>query len=224
MFDNLTEGNYYEFPSFEVALYSILLAFVLSSAISFTYHLTSQGSLSRNFIQAMVLSSIVTCMVIMAVGNNVAAGFGIMGAIAIIRFRLKVENPRNIIFIFAALSVGVGAGVYGYSIAVAGTIVFCVMSLILHVSPYGSKVLDKEFNLELLLLEEHAASLVEQYLENHCRDFRLMMIADRTRGTKYEYFITLKADVDKESFYASLKEQAAFINVSLERSDNLGQL
>ena len=95
MFEDLAVDRFYEFPSFEVALFSILLSFVLSSAISFTYHLTNQGTLSRNFVQAMMLSSIVTCMVIMAVGNNIAAGFGIMGAIAIVRFRLRVENPRK---------------------------------------------------------------------------------------------------------------------------------
>ncbi len=56
MFDFLPEGDYYEFPSFEVALFSILLSFVLSSLIGFVYHFTNQGNLSRNFIQAMVLS------------------------------------------------------------------------------------------------------------------------------------------------------------------------
>ena len=117
MFDVLTEGDFYEVPSFEVALFSIFLSFALSSVLSFVYHYTSKSSLSRNFVQAMILSSIVTCMVIMAVGNNVAAGFGIMGAIAIVRFRMRVENPRNIIFIFASLGIGIAAGVYGYSIA-----------------------------------------------------------------------------------------------------------
>ena len=107
MFDALAEETFYEFPSFKVALFSILLSFVLSSVIALTYQLTSKGSaFSRNFFQAMVLSSVVTCMVIMAVGNNLAAGFGIIGAIAIIRFRMRIDNPRNIIFIFAALSVG----------------------------------------------------------------------------------------------------------------------
>lgn len=224
MFDVLTDGDFYEVPSFEVALFSIFLSFVLSSIISFTYHLTSQGTLSRNFIQAMILSSIVTCMVIMAVGNNVAAGFGIMGAIAIVRFRLRVENPRNIIFIFGALAVGIASGVYGYSIAIAGTGVFCLVAFVLYISPYGSKVLDQEFNLEFLLLTETPNSVPEELLDRKCKDYRVLSIANRTRGNKYQVFITLNQETNKDDFFAELSAHEGFENIKLERSDNLTQL
>ena len=105
--------SYYEFPSFKVAVFSLLLAFVLSSVIALTYKFTHRGiSYSGNFFQAMILASSATSMVIMAVGNNVAVGFGIIGAIAIIRFRTRINEPRNIIFIFASLGVGIATGVY----------------------------------------------------------------------------------------------------------------
>jgi ABC-type spermidine/putrescine transport system permease subunit II len=75
MLDNLLDQSFYEFPSFKVALFSLLLAFVLSSVIAFTYKWTYRGiSYSGNFFQAMVLSSIATATVIMAVGNNVCGG------------------------------------------------------------------------------------------------------------------------------------------------------
>ena len=225
MFDNLFDGSYYEFPSFEVALYSIVLSFVLSSLIAFTYHLTNKGAaLSRNFIQAMIMSSIVTCMVIMAVGNNVAAGFGIMGAIAIIRFRMRIENPRNIIFIFASLSVGVATGVYGYSIALAGSLVFCVIAFLLYVSPYGSKRLSQEFNLQFLLLNEIPVSVVVSLLNEKCEDYRMIKVANRNRGDRYDYFVTLKQGLNKQEFYEFLKKQEGILNIELERSDNLTRL
>ena len=224
MFDVLTEGDFYEVPSFEVALFSIFLSFALSSVLSFVYHYTSKSSLSRNFVQAMILSSIVTCMVIMAVGNNVAAGFGIMGAIAIVRFRMRVENPRNIIFIFASLGIGIAAGVYGYSIAVAGTLVFSLVTLVLYVSPYGTKVLDREFMLEFLLLTEFPESEMRNILNARCTDCRMISVANRARGNKHEFFITLNEETTKEAFYAELVQHSGFENVKLERSDNLTQL
>lgn len=224
MFDVLTEGDFYEVPSFQVALFSIFLSFVLSSILSFTYHYTSKSSLSRNFVQAMILSSIVTCMVIMAVGNNVAAGFGIMGAIAIVRFRMRVENPRNIIFIFASLSIGIAAGVYGYSIAVAGTLVFCLVALVLFISPYGTKVLDKEFMLEFLLLTDVPDGIMKGILTSRCKDYRMISISNRTRGNRHEFFITLNEKTTKEAFYAELLNHEGIENVKLERSDNLTRL
>ncbi len=224
MFESIAEGDFYEVPSFEVALFSIFLSFVLSSIISFTYHLTSKSSLSRNFVQAMILSSIVTCMVIMAVGNNVAAGFGIMGAIAIVRFRMRVENPRNIIFIFATLSVGIAAGVYGYSIAIAGTGVYCIVSYVLYLSPYGTKILDKEFTLSFILLEAMTEEAMMELLRSQCLEFRLLSVSNRNKGNRYEIFITLNQETKRENFYANLVAHEGFDNVKLERSDNLTQL
>jgi uncharacterized membrane protein YhiD involved in acid resistance len=163
-------------------------------------------------------------MVIMAVGNNVAAGFGIMGAIAIVRFRMRVENPRNIIFIFASLGIGIAAGVYGYSIAVAGTLVFCLVSLVLYVSPYGSKVLDKEFMLEFLLLTEVPETVMIDLLNARCTDCRMISVANRTRGNRHLCFITLNEQTTKEALYAELVQHKGFENVKLERSDNLTKL
>ena len=224
MLDFLPEGDYYEFPSFEVALFSILLSFILSSLVGFIYHFTNQGAFSRNFIQAMVLSSIVTCMVIMAVGDNVAAGFGIMGAIAIVRFRMRIENPRNIIFIFGALSIGIALGVYGYSIAIAGTTVFCFVALLLHYSAYGKKILDQEFNLYFLLLKEASEAEMKAFLDTRCTRFRVLSVANRNRGNRYDLFVSLKVKYTRQEFMQDLAEHESFQNVRLERSDNLTRL
>ncbi len=224
MFDFLPTDEYYDFPSFEVALFSILLSFVLSSAIGFVYHFTNQGALSRNFIQAMVLSSVVTCMVIMAVGDNVAAGFGIMGAIAIVRFRMRIENPRNIIFIFGALSVGIALGVYGYSIAISGTIVFCFLAILLHFSPYGKKTLDQEYNISFLLLSEFTEDQMNEFLDARCQESRLLSIANRNKGNRYDFFVMLKENLSRSEFLDDISDFEAITNVQLERSDNLRKL
>jgi len=139
MLDRFLEGlNYYDYPSFQMALYSLLLAFVLSTVIAFIYRFTfKESNFSDQFFQAMILGSMVSAMVMMSVGDNLAAGFGIIGAVAIIRFRTEIKNPRNIIFIFFALSIGIASGVYGYAIAIAGTIIFSIVALLLHYSPFG---------------------------------------------------------------------------------------
>lgn len=225
MFDALSEETFYEFPSFKVALFSILLSFVLSSVVAVTYQLTSRGSaFSRNFFQAMVLSSIVTCMVIMAVGNNLAAGFGIIGAIAIIRFRMKVDNPRNIVFIFAALSVGIAAGVYGYSIAIAGTAVFCLVVFLLFISDYGYKSLSSEFSLLFTLLHEEQNPQIHNILREQCRDCRMIKVVNSKRGDRYEYNITLKKHIDRAQFFSDLKGMEELRDVRMGRSDNLNRL
>ena len=96
-------------------IFSASLAFILSVSIGLTYVKTFRGlSYSRNFVQAIMLSSIVTAMVIHAIGDSVAIGIGTLGALSIIRFRTNLKDPRDIIFLFAALAAGITCGIGAY--------------------------------------------------------------------------------------------------------------
>ena len=225
MFDSLLDQSFYEFPSFKVAVFSLLLAFVLSTVIAFTYKITYRGiSYSGNFFQAMVLSSSATSMVIMAVGNNIAVGFGIIGAIAIIRFRTRINEPRNIIFIFASLGVGIATGVYGYSIAIAGTLVFCTVALMLHFSS-ASKTNLFLYGLTFNLDDPQAISEVLEFLDTYCDSHFLMTIGDgKMEGERYEYQITLKKNVDHKAIYRNLSQIEGVRNVRLNRKNNSERL
>jgi len=225
MFENFLDQSYYEFPSFKVAVFSLLLAFVLSTVIAFTYKYTYRGiSYSGNFLQAMILSSLATSMVIMAVGNNIAVGFGIIGAIAIIRFRTRINEPRNIIFIFASLGVGIATGVYGYSIAISGTLIFCTVAIMLYYSPHGKSHLFL-YSLTFSMGQKEVISEVINFLENNCVSYFLMSIGDsKNEGERYEYQISLKKDVDHKDLYRNFIQIEGITNVRLNRRDNSERL
>ena len=88
-------------------LLSFLCAFFLSSIIAIVYERTFQGlSWSRGLMQSMVLGSIITCLLMIAIGDNVARGIGIVGSLAIVRFRTNLRDPRDLVFLFAALGAG----------------------------------------------------------------------------------------------------------------------
>jgi uncharacterized membrane protein YhiD involved in acid resistance len=224
MLDNLLDQSFYEFPSFKVALFSLLLAFVLSTVIAFTYKWTYRGiSYSGNFFQAMVLSSIATATVIMAVGNNVAVGFGIIGAIAIIRFRTRVNEPRNIIFIFASIGVGIASGVYGYAIAVAGTLIFCAVAVMLNFSGLSKSDLFL-YALTFSLGQEEVTQEVLDFLEKNCDSYHLMSIGDKVESERFEYQITLKDNVDHKDLYRNFRQIEGVTNVRLNRKNNSERL
>jgi uncharacterized membrane protein YhiD involved in acid resistance len=202
----------------------LLLAFVLSTVIAFTYKWTYRGiSYSGNFFQAMVLSSIATATVIMAVGNNVAVGFGIIGAIAIIRFRTRVNEPRNIIFIFASIGVGIAAGVYGYAIAVAGTLIFCAVAVMLNFSGLSKSDLFL-YALSFSLSQEEITQEVLDFLERNCDSYNLMSIGDKVDSERFEYQITLKDDIDHKDLYRNFRQIEGVTNVRLNRKNNSERL
>jgi hypothetical protein len=173
MLKDLFNRTFYEFPSFEVALFSLLLSFVLSTVIAFTYQKTYRGvAFSRNLFQTIVLSSMAASMVIMAVGDSLAVGFGIIGAVAIIRFRATLANPRDLIFVFTSLAVGIATGVYGYSIAIAGTLVFCTVAFLLNLSPYGKTTSNSNI-LRFNLPADAGVERVQAQLATYCDEYHL---------------------------------------------------
>lgn len=124
-------------PTVITIAYTMLLSFMLSTLIAIVYEKTFRGlSYSRNYVQALVLSSLVAATVMQAIGDSLARGLGMLGALAIIRFRTNLKDPRDIIFMFAALAAGIACGVKGYSIAVVGTLSFCTVAGILYFLPF----------------------------------------------------------------------------------------
>lgn len=225
MFDSLIDHSFYEFPSFKVAVFSLLLAFVLSTVIAFTYKYTFRGiSYSGNFFQAMILSSPATAMVIMSVGNNVAVGFGIIGAIAIIRFRTRVNEPRNIIFIFASIGVGIASGVYGYSIAIAGTLIFCSTATMLYFSSHGKSSLYM-YTLTFNIAQKENIGTVTDFLKLNCDSFFFISLGrGKEESERYEYRISLKNDSGHKDLYRNMLQMEGVSNVKLTRRDNSERL
>jgi hypothetical protein len=164
-------------PSFYVVLLTTLFAFFLSSIIAITYEFTTQSIYRRaHFIQAIVLIGMVAAMVMQAIGDSLARGLGIMGALSIIRFRTVLDDPRNITFMFASLGVGIATGVLGFGIALTGTLVFCCGAIILRFSPMSNNnELIGEIRLQLPK-QDGVREGVEKILSRQCRDFELEQI------------------------------------------------
>ena len=99
-----------EFSSEALAL-ALLLSFVLGQVIAFTYNRTHTGlSYSRSFTQSLVLMMMVVSLVMFVIGNNIITAFGLIGALALIRFRNVLKDTRDTVFVFIALVMGMAAG------------------------------------------------------------------------------------------------------------------
>ncbi len=220
MFDLFSSREYYELPSFQTAVYSLLLSFVLSILLAVTYQVTERGQgYSRNLFQAIVLGSMVTSMVLMAIGDSIARGLGILGAIAIIRFRARMNSPRNVIFIFAALSIGIATGVYGYRIAIAGTLSFCAVSFLLSFSGYGSKLILENI---LVISAENTVMTekVESVINSLCDKLYLIRIQKSNKETRLRYRVTIKKDITRETLAQKLRELEGITNVRISVREN----
>ena len=79
-------------------------------------------------IETQIVLSIVGAMIMLIVGASLARAFGIAGAANLIRYRAKIEDPKDAVVMLSTLAVGLASGVGLFGIAAAST-VFLVITL-----------------------------------------------------------------------------------------------
>ena len=125
--------------SLQVAILALLLAFVLGQVIAWTYIWTHSGlSYSRSFTQSLVLMTLVVSLVMFVIGNNIITAFGLLGALALIRFRNVLKDTRDTVFVFMSLVVGMAVGSQRFLIAILGTLAMLVVVLYLSATSFGT--------------------------------------------------------------------------------------
>lgn len=206
-------------PTFEMVVFTFLLAFLCSTLIAFVYYFTSPTTLKTgNYIQSLILSSLIATMILQSIGDSVASGLGILGALTIINFRTSFRDPRDIIFMFAALGTGIACGSYVFLIAIMGTGIFCFVAVCLKFTPFhiGNHVI---WEMRVRIEDASKTPAMEQVFEKYCRKFSLDDIRNesvKSTGSivqEREYFLVLHNDEQNLELMQTLES----IGISVRR-------
>ncbi len=73
-------------------------------------------------IQTQIILAVVGAVVMLVVGSSLARAFGIVGAAGLVRYRAKIEDPKDAGVMLSTLAVGLAAGVGVYLLAVFATL------------------------------------------------------------------------------------------------------
>jgi uncharacterized membrane protein YhiD involved in acid resistance len=162
-------------PLRQVAL-SILSAYLMSHAIAALYAWTRRGQEhSRNFVKALVIGGIVGAMIMLAIGNSLARGVGIVGALALIRFRTNLRDPLDMIFIFAAFAAGISAGAGNIETGFVGTAIFLLVVYVLHISGGGTSQVEADLRLRIVNVgDADGEAVVKDILRGQTNGFALL--------------------------------------------------
>ena len=79
-------------------------------------------------VQTQIILAVVGALIMLVVGASLARAFGIVGAANLIRYRSKIEDPKDAVVMLCALAVGLACGVGLYALSVFST-VFMVAAL-----------------------------------------------------------------------------------------------
>ncbi len=207
------------------ALINILAAFILGFIISSIYRITYKGySYSSAFVNTLVIISMVTTIVMMIIGDNLARAFGLVGAMSIIRFRTAVKDTRDIAFVFFALSAGMATGAGSIMIGTVGTILISIVILILYFSNYG-QIFHKELMLRFWMQadlsdDQPYLKIFKKYLTQHV----LMYMRSARLGQFLEvsYNIRFKDEREQHKFIGELSAVEGIERVSLIMGEESG--
>lgn len=183
----------FEQLEWQSALMSFLIAFLLSSIIATVYERTFQGlSYSRGLVQTMVLGSQISCLLMIAIGDNIARGIGIVGSLAIIRFRTNLRDPRDLVFLFASLGVGVAAGVRSYTTAIIGGLMFCLIVILLYISRFGTRRKHDGLVRFQIPSGPETPARIADIMQRITKQFTLVTMRDVAQGEVFDYAYQVK--------------------------------
>jgi uncharacterized membrane protein YhiD involved in acid resistance len=73
-------------------------------------------------IHTQIILAIVGAVVMLVVGSSLARAFGIVGAAGLVRYRAKIEDPKDAGVMLSTLAIGLAAGVGVWMLAVFATV------------------------------------------------------------------------------------------------------
>lgn len=174
----------------EILSFTILIAAI----IFFTYRHTYIGVMyNRKFNISLVMLCLITSMVMIVIGSNIALSLGMVGALSIVRFRTAVKDARDTVYIFWAICAGICAGTQSYMIALVGTIFLAIVAIFFSFGKFGY---ESRYVLIIRATRDHEDEVMKAVFDTF-KDSQLR--AKNTNGNQMElvYQIQLKRSDDQ---------------------------
>lgn len=111
-----------------VALVRLPVAALLGAALALRPKRRGTPPRTPAVLQTQIILAIVGAVIMLVVGASLARAFGIVGAANLIRYRSKIDDPKDAVVMLCTLAVGLAAGVGLYLLATVST-AFMVVAL-----------------------------------------------------------------------------------------------
>lgn len=200
------------------AVLNLLVALIAGIIISIFYRKSYNGpGYQASFVNSLIILVIITAIVIMVIGNNLARAFGLVGAMSIIRFRTAVKETQDIIYIFFSLAIGMAVGVGLYSLALFGTIFIGAITFVLSKSKFSTPI-KSDLLLQFTIDSDISNNKdYEKLIEKYCRKSKL--INAKAVGTEslleLSYYVGFKNKQQSTEFVQNLRKINGIENVNL---------
>lgn len=214
--------------SIVTVLLSLLTAMVFTLPVSWIYMLTARkDSYKPSLVQALIFLSVIVAASMLVIGNNLARAFGLVGATSIIRFRSKINNPKDIAYIFAAITIGMSSGLGLYSVGLVTSLTVNLLAFLFWKYNFAARQRDQEFVLSIKTKDlSYSMSPICEELKRVTDGCKLEKVSTGD-GMMYqvEYRIRLNGKVSLDQILNTLRNSGkdSFISLECVASGNIGK-
>jgi uncharacterized membrane protein YhiD involved in acid resistance len=176
------------------ALIRLPLSAVLCAALAIRPKRKGTPARQPAVIQTQIILGIVGAVVMLVVGTNLARAFGVVGAAGLVRYRAKVEDPKDAGVMLSTLAIGLACGVGLYLMATfCAAFILASLWVIESFEPEGRKL----FELKIKMGEDtdERRKQFAAVLEKYHVDFALLSSSDEE--VAYEVHVPLELDRDR---------------------------
>lgn len=196
---------------------NMLVALACGVIIALVYRFIYKGpSYSVTYVNSMVLLALVTSLIMLVIGNNLARAFGLVGAMSIIRFRTAIRDVQDIVFIFFSLAVGMASGVGLHIIALFGTVFISIVAVVLVTFNFGAPG-KREFLLQIAFISTpENESKMESILKKYCKKIQLVNMKNLgDESVEIFYHVNFKNKEKSSEMLRALNGMEQILNVNL---------
>jgi hypothetical protein len=125
------------------AMLALPLAAGLGAILAFRPRRRGTPARSAPVIQTQIVLAIVGAVVMLIVGTSLARAFGIVGVASLIRYRAKIDDPKDAVVMLSTLCVGLASGVELYGLALFATVfILAILWVVESLEPEQRKTFD----------------------------------------------------------------------------------
>lgn len=180
--------NFTSLPIFDMVLI-MSLSFALGLFIFFIYKKSYAGVMySSSFGTTLIVLTMITSLLILAVTSNVVLSLGMVGALSIVRFRTAIKDPADIAFLFWAIAVGIVLAAGFVPLAVFGSLLIGLVLLVFS----QHKTFEKPYILVVHCESDEIEKQVYALVEKHAKKVSIKSKSVSPGTIELNYEVRLK--------------------------------
>lgn len=137
-----------------VTFFALTITLVLILPVAWTHIITKGAAADQSLTQTLVALSIIVAGVMLVLEDNLARAFSLVGVVAAVRFRNTLKDPKDAVYVFLSLGIGMACGLQAYHVALFVSFFVCVILIAMWAYDTGAPAVSDAGLLQTLRASE----------------------------------------------------------------------